>query len=130
MVASCFVAVYDHGKIITDLSSIRRRYLRGRCARCAAAAWAGRAAIAPSTTGYPQLSTCQGQATGRLACQAAASGCARRFWIDLLTTIPFELIILRATGLDGSEGTTARYISMLRLLKLVRRRRRRMAATA
>jgi hypothetical protein len=49
----------------------------------------------------------------------ASVACLCRFVLDLLTTIPFELIILRSCGLDSSGGTTARYISLLRLLKLV-----------
>lgn len=42
-----------------------------------------------------------------------------RFWLDLITTIPFELIILGAMKLEDSESTTARFISLMRLLRLV-----------
>jgi hypothetical protein len=43
---------------------------------------------------------------------------ARRFWIDLLTTIPFELVVISACG-SSIDEKTARFISLLRLLKLV-----------
>ncbi len=41
------------------------------------------------------------------------------FVVDLLTTIPFENVVLAAVALEDSEGATARYIGLLRLLKLV-----------
>jgi hypothetical protein len=44
-----------------------------------------------------------------------------KFCLDLLTTIPFEMVVLAACGLSESPTTTARYISLLRLLKLVGR---------
>ena len=48
-----------------------------------------------------------------------ASYLAGKFWLDLLTTIPFEILVLAACGLQDSDTTTARDISLLRLLKLV-----------
>jgi hypothetical protein len=43
-----------------------------------------------------------------------------RLWVDLGTTIPFDWIVLAATGLQRSKTTRARYISLLRLLRLGR----------
>ena len=46
---------------------------------------------------------------------------AGRFWLDLLTTIPIDLLVMAACGLEQSTDPRARYISMLGLLKLVSR---------
>jgi hypothetical protein len=43
-----------------------------------------------------------------------------RLWWDLLTTLPWDAIVLAGAGLAGSQGPAARYISLLGLLKLVR----------
>lgn len=45
--------------------------------------------------------------------------CRRRLWLDILTTLPFEWLVLTATGVSGAS-TTGRYISLLSLLKLGR----------
>jgi hypothetical protein len=44
---------------------------------------------------------------------------AFRFWWDVLTTLPWDAIVLAGLGLVGSEGAKARYIALLGLLKLV-----------
>ena len=43
-----------------------------------------------------------------------------RLWVDLGTTIPFDWIVLAATGLQRSKTTRAGYISLLGLLRLGR----------
>lgn len=43
-----------------------------------------------------------------------------RLPLDLLTTIPFDWIVLGAMGLQQSNSTTAWYISLLRLLRVGR----------
>ncbi|KAF8054945.1 AKT1 [Scenedesmus sp. PABB004] len=43
-----------------------------------------------------------------------------RLWVDLVTTIPFDWIVLGAMGLQQSNNTTAWYVSLLRLLRLGR----------
>jgi hypothetical protein len=53
---------------------------------------------------------------------AIAANYARggRLWLDLATTIPFDWVVLLATGLNKSASVRARYISLLRLLRLGR----------
>ena len=46
--------------------------------------------------------------------------CHWRLWVDLGTTIPFDWIGLAAAGLQREKTTKARYISLLRLLRLGR----------
>jgi hypothetical protein len=43
-----------------------------------------------------------------------------RLWVDLATTVPFDWIVLGAMGLQAEKTPTARYISLLRLLRLGR----------
>ncbi|WIA36270.1 hypothetical protein OEZ86_007599 [Tetradesmus obliquus] len=43
-----------------------------------------------------------------------------RLWADLVTTIPFDWIVLGALGLQRSNSITAWYVSLLRLLRLGR----------
>jgi hypothetical protein len=43
-----------------------------------------------------------------------------RLWVDLATTVPFDWIVLGAMGLQAEKTQTARYISLLRLLRLGR----------
>ncbi|GBF99143.1 potassium channel [Raphidocelis subcapitata] len=43
-----------------------------------------------------------------------------RLWWDLLTTLPWDAIVLAGAGLMGSESAKARYIALLGLLKLGR----------
>jgi hypothetical protein len=46
-----------------------------------------------------------------------------RFWVDLLTTVPWDCLALAAAGeAVGRTDTTARYIALLRLLRMVRPR--------
>ena len=52
-----------------------------------------------------------------IARRYCASG---RLWLDLVTTIPFDWIVLAALGLQSSNSTLAWYVSMLRLLHLGR----------
>lgn len=42
------------------------------------------------------------------------------FWVDLLGVFPFYLVALAATGEMGQDTTKARYLSLLRLFRLVR----------
>jgi hypothetical protein len=46
------------------------------------------------------------------------------YW-DLLTTLPWDQIVLAAAGLAGSNSQEARYIGLLSLLRLVSPRGRR-----
>ncbi|GBF99926.1 hypothetical protein Rsub_12619 [Raphidocelis subcapitata] len=50
----------------------------------------------------------------------ASHYCRSRLWLDLATTVPFDWVVLIATGLNSSDTVTARYISLLRLLRLGR----------
>eukprot|EP00775_Hariotina_reticulata_P006152 gene6152-6389_t len=43
-----------------------------------------------------------------------------RLWADLVTTIPFDWVVLACLGLQESDGVTAWYVSLLRLLRLGR----------
>ena len=43
-----------------------------------------------------------------------------RLWWDLLTTLPYDDIVLAGLGLRGQDTVLARYIGLLGLLKLVR----------
>ena len=43
-----------------------------------------------------------------------------RLWLDLVTTVPFDWIVLGALGLQSSNSQLAWYVSMLRLLHLGR----------
>ncbi|KAI8469642.1 MAG: hypothetical protein J3K34DRAFT_276757 [Monoraphidium minutum] len=50
----------------------------------------------------------------------AANYARVRLWVDLATTIPFDWIVLGVMGLRESDTVEARYISMLRLIRLAR----------
>jgi hypothetical protein len=53
-----------------------------------------------------------------LASACCPHGPACRFWLDLLTTIPFEIVVIAACG-SGLDEKATRFVSLLRLLKLV-----------
>lgn len=42
-----------------------------------------------------------------------------RFWLDLLSTVPWDCLVLAATGEAARTNTTARYIALLRLIRMV-----------
>jgi hypothetical protein len=50
----------------------------------------------------------------------AANYLRSTFWLDLLTTVPFDWIVLLACGMNQEATVTARYIGLLRLLRLGR----------
>jgi hypothetical protein len=45
--------------------------------------------------------------------------CRRRFFVDILTTLPWDWMVFTATGVPANS-TTGRYIALLSLLKLGR----------
>ena len=115
IVLSFFTAYYDQEVLITDHKMIARNYLK----------WVSRLCFRRPHSLLPPIASLAHallSANTVLAMLTALSPFRGRlrFWVDIIAWFPFDYVIVEAIWPPCFVNNNARYVSLLKLLRLVR----------